>query len=379
MKLQGRKLAFRLQRLCLATGLLVFSAVLNQAGQDSEETGSRGNVGRPPSNGEEGERTSPEAPGGLTFGGRLGQVGLQKRSPFTVGIVEANGNLVPVATFNGWSWSSPDLVRDWKRGGESLGEWTLWYENPGPSPKYPWMWTDRLSPVRIGIATTGLVGSEMLCSRNLALATDAGDRRKSLIECDHCCPDPKRGIATTAESSPGLVERLEPKGEASRRMTAMVLDTFNELENQAFERTPYSYGTVEGKLTYMEPWRDVEKRQKIPLGVRRILRIQEANSTLYYLELIRDFPIRPEVYFPANSFLQAWVRNTGDELVWITQSLSLTNADMKGNPSDTPIVFWRRGDVVALLVRRTGWESEDYLILTIKNDGVDESASMSFR
>lgn len=351
MKLYRRKLAPPL--LYLAVGLVVFGWCYSLLAQDSV--------------------------GIIDFGGMKRQ---KKQSPFAVGIVEANGNLVPVATFNGVYWSSPDLVRDWKRGGESLGEWTLWYENPGPSPEDPsraWRWIDRLSPARIGIGTTGLVGSEMLCSRNLALATDAGDHRKSLIECDNCCPEPKRGIATTAKSPPGLVEGLDPKGEDRRRITAKVRDTFNELENQAFERTHSSYGTVDGQLTYMELWRDVEKRQQIPLRVRSISRIQEANSALYYLELIRDFPIRPKVCFPANSFLRAWVRDTGDELVWITQSFRLSDADMKGAQFDTPIVFWRRRNVVDLLARRTGWESERYLILTIKNDGVDESALMSFR
>ena len=137
MKLYRRKLAPPL--LYLAVGLVVFGWCYSLLAQDSV--------------------------GIIDFGGMKRQ---KKQSPFAVGIVEANGNLVPVATFNGVYWSSPDLVRDWKRGGESLGEWTLWYENPGPSPEDPsraWRWIDRLSPARIGIGTTGLVGSEMLCSR----------------------------------------------------------------------------------------------------------------------------------------------------------------------------------------------------------------------
>ena len=391
MKLHGRKMSFLL--LWLATGLLVFGVVLHEAGQDSEETGSGGNVGDPPSTGEEGEKTSPEAPEGLTFGGRPGRVGLiqiasepgQKQSPFTVGIVEANGNLVPTAHFDGVSWSPPNLVEDWKRGRpgvRSLGEWTLWYENPGPTPEDPHRseaWIDRLSPVRIGIAINGLVGSEMRCSRNLALVTDAGDRRKSLIECDHCCPEPKRGIATTSKSPPGLVERLDPEGEESRRLTARVLDTFNELENKAFEET-HHHRTGETLAEYTEPRLSAEKRMRLPLAVVvSAFRLQEANSTLYYIEMSRDYYRQLREEFPANAYIQGWVRATADELVWLTQSFAVTDPEPKALSWYTPIVFWRRATGFDLLVSHSEWEGERYGILTVKNGTVNDSVYMRYR
>ena len=153
----------------------------------------------------------------------------QPRAPFTVGIVECNGNLTPVATFDG---------EDWNRGGGLSKSWTLWFENTGPdSGRGPRKgWAARLSPARRAIVATGLVRSPLTWSGgNLALATDAGDRVAVLIDCRIRVPEPRMGIATTGEPPPELVERLEPEGKDSRRIAAWARDVFNKLESQALE------------------------------------------------------------------------------------------------------------------------------------------------
>ena len=400
MSLRERRTAFRL--LFLATELLVFSAILNQAGQDSEETGSRGNAGGPPSKGEEEEKLSPEAPAGLTFGGAPVRPGAARfvpepgriQSPFTVGILQANGHIVPVATLIGGSWSPlnpADLVQDWKRGGERFGKWTLWYENPGPSPEDPYRpdgWVDRLSPARLGITATDLVGSKTHCSSNLALATDAGDRRGSLIECDYCCPEPMRGIVTTSGPPPGLVERLDPEGEDSRRLTAKLLHTFNELENRAFKHRPYRLCySANGDLTDMELL-DENQRRKIPLRMRYAVRLREGESSLYNLTIIRDYPTSRGDSYPGYGLLGNWLRDTGDELEWVRQVFCLSPALPKPSPAEIekaagspiPIVFWRRATgEIDILYRSTGWESEGYFVSTTRKGTSHESTIMSFR
>ena len=94
------------------------------------------NVGDPPSTGDEREKTTPEAPGALNFGAieYVSKPGPEQSPPFKVGIVQANGNLVPLATFDGRHWSRIDLAEDWRNGRrvQSKGEWTLWYESSDP-------------------------------------------------------------------------------------------------------------------------------------------------------------------------------------------------------------------------------------------------------
>ena len=316
--------------------------------------------------------------------------------PFAIGIVEASGNLSPIATFDGENWSGIDwkkLAENWRSGMRVKfpGEWTLWYENRGPSPESPrraLSWIDRLSQVRIEIATTGVIEVESPCNwgRILAIATDAGDRSKSLIECDNCCPEPKRGIATTLESPPNLVERLDPEGEDSRRIAARILETFNELENRAFDGTYHNYyddktqefiWTGKTLAEHVEPRLSAEKRNRLPLRFDAnyrdaTFRVQGVNANYYYIEVRRGYYEQLRAGFPYGALLQGWVRATDDDLVWLTEDFRLTDAEPKAGHRDRPILFWRRGNVVDVLVKRSHWEDVEYIILTIDNDTVNE-------
>jgi len=348
------------------------------------------------------------ARGALNFGtlsrGKNGRVSIRSgpkprpepSQPFAIGIVEAHGILRPIATFDGEDWSViyGKHLAEARRSGKRVkfpGEWTLWYENPGRSPESPrraLSWIDRLSPVRIEIATTGVIEVEASCGygRMPAIATDAGDRSKSLIECDYCCPEPKRGIATTLESPPNLVERLDPEGEDSRRIAAQILETFNELENRALEETYYNYyddkteafiWTGETLAESVEPRLSAEKRRRLPLRfdanyLDAAFRVQGINATYYYIEVRRGYYEHLGEGFPGAALLQGWVRATDDELVWLTEDFSLTDDEDKTVQKERPILFWRRGNVVDVLVNRSHWEDVEYIILTIERDTVNE-------
>ena len=304
----------------------------------------------------------------------------ETRSDFTVGIVEANGNLVPVATYDGSEWSSPwpldltldqnaprwpNLPEEWHRGSGSLQDWTLWFENPGPSTsssRYRWEWVTGLSPRNTAVFADGLVKSAMKCSQNLALSTDAGDLRSSLIECDNCCPEPKRGIATNGAVPPKLVERLEPEAELSQTIASRLTETFNALESEAIGL-------------------DLGRRQAIPLNVETAFRVREANSTIYYMEISRsDFDIErtdPRLCF---SVLKSCVRTSADAgFTSIVNEFGLVDCDGKSGTSDTPVVYWEHRTGVDLLVRRLGYESEWFAILTIDESAVTERTEVFFR
>lgn len=302
----------------------------------------------------------------------------QTGQPFTVGIVEANGNLTPVATFDGASWSTPwpvhgflsqnpppwpDLPEDWNRGGGSLKSWTLWFEVPGPD--------SGLSPGRRALTATGLVKSSTKWTRdNLALATDAGDRYAFL------CPGYIRcimGIATTGES-PELVEIPEPEDKDSRRIAAWVRDVFNKLESQALEPvvTNQRYDILGG-------YPDAVRRSEIPLRVETVFRIRQRDTSIHYLEIDRHYDSAPSFACPVSSFLRIWVLANADaKLTSLKQHLALTDCDGKGICSDTPLVFWRHAAGIDVLVRSNCYESEDYVIMTVTGGAVTERTRMHF-
>ena len=339
------------------------------------------------STGDKGQKTSPEAPGGVNFGTIefVSKPGPEPSPPFKVGIVQANGNLVPLVTFDGEDWSRVDLAEDWRSGRrvQSTGEWTLWYESSDPG-------SPQLFPASIEIATTGLIATEPRCNygdRIFALATDAGDLRESLVTCKNCCPEPKRGIATTSKSPPDRVARLDPENEDDRRVAAQILDIFNELENKEFERTRHEYDDKTGKFIstgktiaeHVDPRLSSEKRIRLPFAFDDTIRVEGINTTYYYIEVTRGYYEQLKEEFPYAAFLQGWVRATADELVWMTQRFELTEMEQKDISYDTPILFWGHGDVVDVLFERSQWGSGYYGILRIDNDTVNELIRVGFR
>ena len=228
----------------------------------------------------------------------------------------------------------------------------------------------------------------------LVLATDAEDRSKSLlIDCDYCCPKPKRGIATTAESPPHLAERVDPESESGRRVLARITDTFNELEQKELEgirhykitfdaKTGESITHYSGKTLaeHMDSLLSAEKRKRLPFHpyLKDIFRVEGINAAYYYIEVSRSYyPHFKSDYWGYGEF-QGWVRFDDDEPVWLTQHFLMTDPDSKEGDSVRPIVFWRHGNAIDVLFRRSYWEGGDHLILRIDNDTVKELVGVGF-
>lgn len=222
----------------------------------------------------------------------------------------------------------------------------------------------------------------MYCESQQGVSTDIGDRRASLIKCDNCCPEPKMGIATTGKSPPTLVDKLDPESEEVRRISAQILDTFNEFENKAFEQPHRKYDEKTQEVfdtgitlaEHLESRLSAEKRNRLPLRFDKAFRIQGINATFYYIEVTRSYEDQPreEEGWAATGFLQGWVIATADELVRMTLKFALPGPDWKGEEFNTPIVFWTLGEDIAVLVERTDWDGEDYLIIELTPDGICE-------
>jgi hypothetical protein len=314
--------------------------------------------------------------------------GAQTQLPFSVGIVEASGNVVPVAAFDGETWSNSwpaDLaVEDAPELPPDLVEWTLWYQNPGKiaeDSRLSYDWTDRLQPACRRIRATGLIESVTNCSRNLALDTDAGGQ-PDLIGCLYCCALPNMGIATTAEVPPSEIERLDPQSDDSERILALLLPTFDVLETDVVERGT-EHGVIDGLLRFSGQPLDPVRRRSVPLRLNKAFRIsQDDDAAMYYVEIVRYYGTMatPAVPCPGYSYLRGWVRTgTARDMDIVDQDFGLWDCDLKSAVFDTPLVYWPHAAGIDLLVRRHIWESEEYLVLTLEDDMVLTRTDMRFR
>lgn len=310
----------------------------------------------------------------------------QPSPPFSVGIVQRNGDLDPLIAFNGKDWAIIALVHELSTFTENqyqtTGEWTLWYEDSGHMD-------GQLSPVRIELATTGVISYEATCSagpgaRTRVVATDAEDLSESREACSWCCPEDMRGIATTSKSRPDLVSSLDAEGCSieARQVKAWLLRAFNELEFNQFEKPYREYdentesfvGTGKTLAEHLEPHWSAEERRDTRLKFLRFSRIQGDDATYYYFDVKRSYA--PHLH-EGSAVLMGWVRDTGDEMAWLTQKFSL----IAGSPKisrDKPLLFWRHGGFIDVLVRQYWWEGGQHRLIRIEGDSVEELAAWEF-
>lgn len=305
----------------------------------------------------------------------------QERPSFTVGIVQYNGNIVPIGSFDGELWSNPwpleldgdpdvglldDAFPEWTAGLGVPEHWTLWPES------------GELSPV----VARGLAQSSTHCSENFAITTDIPPHP---LECDNCCPIPKLGLAATGDTALVSVQAIEAGSAESVSLLNRMKSTFEELESNAVMASADRYGASDGRLRSYAIFTGAAERAAIPLTLETASKLELGDGiSLYYLEIVRSYtstavsrpadqPDERPINCPGVSYFRGWFRSTPTgELAPLETDLILLDCDWKGGMFDRVLGYWRNRNGVDVVVRRHGWESEDYVILTVQGNEVNE-------
>lgn len=304
---------------------------------------------------------------------------------FTVGIVEANGNVVPIAEFNGTEWTVWSTETTPGTDPEPL-EWTLRFENPGPieqDSRITYDWIERLAPGDTPFGTSELVESVSLCSTNLAIRTTL-EPKPELIVCEYCCPETKRGIATTGLSAPLAVEGVDPGGDEGRLIATLIAPRFGYLETQAVEAAIESgVPTDNGQLLGSGQPVGESDRADFPIRIDRVSRVPiEESLPVYYVEARRNYgaTATDAIPCPGYSYLRTWIWPTPTSgVIVVDEDLQLFDCDMKGALYDTPLVYWPRDGAADVFFRQIGWESEAYGVITVSPSEAEVRAMKDFR
>lgn len=306
--------------------------------------------------------------------------------PFSIGIVHRNGNLYPLMAFDGKDWSLITLIRKeatWTENQyHTSREWTLWLEGSGH-------YFEQLSPVQIELATTGVIPFEALClggpgAKTRVVATDAEDLSGSKVASSRGCPESPRGIATTSKTRPKQVTNVDIEGGSIevRRVKTWLLEAFNELESNRFEKPHREYDMNSGRFVdtgktvaeHLEPRWSAEERRDTPLKFHRFSRIQGNGAIYYYFDLTRSYA--PHLH-EGSAVLMGWARATGDEMAWLTQSFFLIGGSPKIS-RDKPLLFWRHGGAIDVFVRQYWWEGGQHRLVRIEDNTVEELVTWEF-
>jgi hypothetical protein len=281
----------------------------------------------------------------------------------SIGIVQLDGLLIPVAAFDAGQWATPwpafvrktepsidrleALPPAWLPGGRALERsWQLEAFDGGSAA------LNVLAPVR----------SEQ-CGQTLrALATDIPKRPSA---CPHCCPVEKLGYAF---DGPLAIQRFVTVDAPDAELRAPIEAEFDRLERAAV-------GAIAQDVA--ESWYrprgyplEREAREAKPVSLEVLMRsTTAAGKAVYYYRAARSYaradPSGRSCDFV--SVLTGWILG-GDSMAQpVASELQLTDCDRKGSQSLLPFATFAlgpgRGDFA--LAQRFGWESEEVVVLEI--------------
>ena len=284
--------------------------------------------------------------------------------PFVVGALQADGHLVPVASFDGRAWVNRwpavedarveqldeigEIPADWSGLARPLSDrWTL--HETGVAPR-------QIRSIRPAIAANH-------CDENFALLTDEPSRP---LDCDICCPYPIVGIALDSDIPVARASTVDPGGAEFARLRAVVAETFDRLVNEALrDRAPFSDEAVSTAKTEF----------------RQVVRFTLASgAALYRVEASRSYPRAPgarDAECPDVSLFSAWIRDGGDDnsVALMTEQVTLTDCDRAEGEFVEPLLVLELGAATYVVGSKFGYESQAIAIYEIGASEVRELTS----
>ena len=279
---------------------------------------------------------------------------------FIVGVLRANGIIIPFARYDGthWanSWPEPiyrtpapleQIPREWLGGNDLTPNWRLWL--PAGS-------THAVRVLDLQYADTG-------CDGNWGLSTDFP---KSLNVKPNNCPHPTIGIALSSDRP---LKPMLPANHSKLPFSALE-HAFKESEDR--EISPLR--RVPSGLEYLRP-PDADSRTAVPIRVERAWRtILDSGELIYYIEANRSYA-RPAGSNDSGcdniSAFRGWfVQARGQEVRVVNARLGLTDCDFKGARFTTPMGLLVLEDGTYVITEDDGWESRSYEVLKIESGSV---------
>jgi len=267
---------------------------------------------------------------------------------FIVSVVRADGTLLPFAQYSNGGWSNPwpaprQAAEDiYSEATEviphSLGDLPEpWFKQCGKVPKTWYFWTSASAPTVLN--TVKVMQVENHSNKNWALLTDFPK------------PDSSDGHHRNIGVALNVNEKIEP-------LIQVKVDSVE----------------VAGVVSFIrELFDDAEKSKLKPIqfSITSLYRSKSSlnGKYLYYFEAEKQYE-KPATATDRSchdiSLFQGWISDEGNGALGLMASrLFLTDCDIKGPSTSTPLGIMTFKNETFLFVSEHGWEDERYLILEL--------------
>lgn len=286
---------------------------------------------------------------------------------FIVGVLRADGTLVPFAEYRHGLWWNPwpeptshaenNEVRP-----KSLGNHTEpWFQQCEKAPTTWYFWTSADTPLVLNTSATLQV--ENHSQTNWALMTDYPKKQNVQKDSHHS----HVGMALNVDLKVDGMVKIEGGGGEAGNIIAYVKSAFSHAETAEIARITAEPATNGLPAASGIP-PSSEQRAKVELTMTKLYRNKSPidGGHIYYIEVEKQ-------YKSCNvAFLKGWVlKDKGGNLALLNDSFGLTDCDGKERGSSVELFsVVTLNNQRFLLAVEHGWEDESYTIYELKDFGL---------
>ncbi len=281
----------------------------------------------------------------------------QSRS-FIVGVLRADGLVVPFAAFDGKSWreawEEPRLNVDIPVSIDSVPK--RWWGSVAPASEWQAWLTDGSAPRTVHVEQPDLVPAN--CMRQVGLRMDyrSAEARPALT--DH--PYPKDGLVVSPAQPVGRIETLPKTAPEWHAFVPVVATAFNRQERRLFSGTPFGSAVP------------ASKRESRPPTLESIY-VYDSQPRIYAVEVSRIYYdiVNGRQQCQLLTFGLLWLRRTADGRATVLAASVIRDGCRRnrtlvmlplGVVSIGPRVFW--------IAQLAGWNEEHYVVVEIETNTV---------
>ena len=296
-------------------------------------------------------------------------------SQFIAAILRGDGTLVPFAEYGNGGWFNPwpnplqpaenIYNEDTKLIPHSLGELPEpWFRHGGKIPETWYFWS--LAPTPAVLNVSRVVQVDNHSQKNWAVVTDFAN--KSAEEGHHL----NIGVALSINEKIEPMIEIKPESVEAGELLSFIKQLFDEAETEELKKISAE------QLEEMKPYSPFvtlssEARAKVKMSITTLSRSKSTlnGEHLYYFEAKKEYE-KPATATDRGcndvSLFQGWIDATDRGGLGLMESrLFLTNCDMKGPSSATPLGIMTLKNQIFIFVSEHGWEDESYIILELNS------------
>lgn len=279
----------------------------------------------------------------------LGVTCLAAPAAFTLGVLRADGVIIPFGAWDGakWRpiWPEPKLDMDVPINVANVPK--SWWGPVGPVDTWQ-AWIGAADPITLPVRQAELIPAN--CLRQVGLRTNYHRPERPPPIADH--PYPKDGLVVAPPRRIEPIDVIAPDAGEWKEFAPLVTDAFNAQERALARRSDFDHPVAE------------KVREAAPPIIEAIY-AYGSDPRIYVVEAAREYWRPPDGGCIALAFGRMWIRRQRGAAKVVTAAVDVQRCDREDTLYMLPLGVTHVGNRLFWIAQLAGWDAEGYDVFEI--------------